>query len=252
VDLLSSNDIKKVIDDETLLIIVDTNKKERIQNEELFNLIKNKIIIDHHIKDDNDKYKLSYEYINSDESSSSEIVIDLINDLNIYIPDYIASIMLAGVIIDTDNFYLKTGENTFEIAGTLKKFGADTTEIQYLLKQDYNEYIDRQKIIINTEFIDNIGVALGSTMKIYENEELAKAADTILMFNNVEASFVIGYIDDDEIGISARSLGKIDVQKIMKRLDGGGHKTDAATQLKGIDLDQARDKLIISINKNTQ
>lgn len=231
------------IDSETLLIIVDTNNGNRIQNPKIFNEVSKKIIIDHHITNEKND-SILYEYINNEESSTCEIIIDLIIDLNIYVPEYIATVMLSGIIIDTNNFYLKTGENTFEAAAKLKAFGADINEIQHLLKQDFNKYIERQNIIMKTEFISGYAIAMGNNSLIYENEELAKSADTILLFNNVEASFAIGKIGDKEVGISARSLGEIDVQQIMKKLNGGGHKTDAATQIRDVDLDTAKSMLI--------
>lgn len=231
------------IDKDTLLVILDTNKIERIQNEKAFSKIKNRIVIDHHIKEETKESDYLYYYVNETESSGSEIVTDIVIDLNIYIPSYIASIMLSGIMIDTNRFYLKTTKNTFDAASTLKKLGATTNDIQYLFKQDFNNYIKIQNIIKETVFLTE-NMVLSIANGICDNEELAKAADTMLTFNYVEASFVIGYLSKNEIGISARSLGKIDVQKIMKNLNGGGHKTDAATQIKDKNLSEVKNMLM--------
>lgn len=235
------------INKDTLLVILDTNKKERIQNEAAFSKIKNRIVIDHHIKEKTNESEYLYCYINENESSGSEIVTDLLVDLNIYIPSYAASIMLSGIMVDTNRFYLKTTKNTFDAASTLKKLGASINDIQYLFKEDFNNYIKIQNIIKETTFITE-DIVLSIANGICDNEELAKAADTMLTFNYVEASFVIGYLSKNKIGISARSLGKIDVQKIMKRLNGGGHKTDAATQIQNSNLSEVK-KLLLNALK---
>ena len=241
---LSQIDINK----DTLLVILDTSKKERIQNIKSFSKIRNRIIIDHHIKEEHSEDDYLYYYVNDVESSGSEIIADLIMGLNIYIPKYVASIMLSGIMVDTNRFYLKTTKSTFDAARTLKKLGASTNDVQYLFKQDFNNYKKIQDIIKESTFVtDNMILSIANG--IFDNEELAKAADTMLTFNYVEASFVIGYLSEKEIGISARSLGKIDVQHIMKELNGGGHKTDAATQIKNKTLMEVRDMRIEVITK---
>ncbi len=234
---------------DSLLVIIDTNKKERIQNEKVYNKIKRKIIIDHHIKEIKKDSDYLYSYINPDESSSCEIIADILIDLNIYIPSYIASIMLGGIMVDTNRFYIKTTNNTFEAASILKKMGADHTDIQYLFKQDYNEYIKRQEIIKSATFLNQKIVVAAIENIIYDNDELAKSADTLLTFNGVEASFVLGFISNNEIGISARSLGKMDVQKIMKKFNGGGHYTEAAAQIKNKNMEEVKKVLFEELSK---
>lgn len=228
---------------DSLLVIIDTNKKERLQNEKIYHKIKNKIILDHHIEEPNNQQDFLYSYINPDESSSCEIIADILIDLNIYIPKYIASVMLSGIMVDTNRFYIKTTNNTFQAASILKKMGAERHEIQYLFKQDYNEYIKRQELIKSAVFYDREIVVAAIENHIYDSDELAKAADTLLTFNGVEASFVIGYISNDQIGISARSLGKIDVQQMMKEFNGGGHYTEAAAQIKNKNIEEVKKEL---------
>lgn len=245
VEIKTYEELMESINSNTLLILVDTNKKEMVQNKNIFNIVNNIIVIDHHIKEEDYNINTKYEYINSDNSSMGEILVDLIKELDIYIPEYVATIILAGIIIDTNNFYLKTTKKTHYAASILKELNADSKEMQYLLKQDFNNYIERQKIILKARFLkDNIAISNGELDKIYEKEDLAKTADTLLLFKNVEAAFVIGKIDNNEIGISARSLGKIDVQEIMEKMDGGGHITDAAAQLKNNTIEEVEETLI--------
>lgn len=245
VEIKTYEELMESINSNTLLILVDTNKKEMVQNKNIFDIVNNIIVIDHHIKEEDYNINTKYEYINSDNSSMGEILVDLIKELDIYIPEYVATIILAGIIIDTNNFYLKTTKKTHYAASILKELNADSKEMQYLLKQDFNNYIERQKIILKARFLkDNIAISNGELDKIYEKEDLAKTADTLLLFKNVEAAFVIGKIDNNEIGISARSLGKIDVQEIMEKMDGGGHITDAAAQLKNNTIEEVEETLI--------
>lgn len=235
------NDIKDKIDNKSLLIITDVNTNRRIQNNKLLD-IKNKIVIDHHIETDDYIQNTTYKYIDIKSSSACEIVLKLINNLNIYIPSEIATIMLAGIYIDTNGFSLKTTKETHNSASLLYEFGADTNESQYLLKQNFNEYKRIQKLVLNTEFYDDIAITTGDGK--YFNTDLAKSSDTLLKFNNVEASFTIAKLDDNIVGISARSLGNIDVASIMNRFKGGGHKTDAATQIKNGKVSDIKEELL--------
>lgn len=235
-------DVKNKINNKTLLIITDVNKKSRIQNEKLLK-INNKILIDHHIKSEDALSDLLYEYVDINESSTTEIIMKLVDELNIYIPSYIATIMLSGIYIDTNGFMLKTSESTHICAANLYKFGADNIEAQYLLKQNFEEFKRRQKIISNTEFYNTIGIAVEDKL-LYQSTELAKASDVILTFNEVEVSFAIAKLDEDTIGISARSLGNIDVEKIMTTFGGGGHKLNAAAQIKNLTVEEIKEKLL--------
>lgn len=242
------NEIIENINENTLLIITDMNTGNRIQNIELLN-IKNKILIDHHIESEDIIEDINYKYLDVSQSSATEIVMNLINNLNIYIPSYVATIMLSGIYIDTNGFTLKTNENTHLCASNLYKFDASGKELKYLLKQNFNRYKIRQKLILRTEFYDTIAITTGGKV-IYDSIELAKTSDALLTFNNVEAAYTIARINKNTIGISARSLGSTDVQKIMLHFNGGGHKTDAATQLEGVDVDIVKEQLLNYIRGN--
>ncbi len=234
------NDIKDRIDNKSLLIVTDVNVSKRLQNIKLLD-IKNRIVIDHHIET-KDCIDTIYKYIDIMSSSACELVLKLINNLNIYIPSEVATIMLSGIYVDTNGFSLKTTKDTHESASLLYQFGADTNESQYLLKQNFNEYKRIQKLVLNTEFYDNIAITTGDGK--YLSTDLAKSSDTLLRFNSVEASFTIAKLDDSIVGISARSLGNIDVASIMNKFNGGGHKTDAAAQIKDCRVSDIKDKIL--------
>lgn len=240
-----------VVDSSTLLIMLDFHKKDMAQNSDIFRITDNIIIIDHHIEGKDSIKNCILKYIDDESSSTSEIIYDLLDAENIMIPNYIATIMLAGITVDTNNFSIKTDGKTHEVAAALSKRGANSKEVQYLLKEDLKEYVSMQKIIFNTETIDKIfAISVGKRTEIYSKEQLAKIADSLLQFDEIEASFCIGKINSNIIGISARSLGNIDVEKIMNKLNGGGHLTDAACQMYNTTLDKAKNELLKIIKKN--
>lgn len=237
-------EIKNIINNNSLLIILDVNKEILLQNNKLIKQIKNIIIFDHH-KESVDKIKnFKYKYINTNYSSTCEIVINLLKYFDVTIPSFIASIMLGGITIDTNNFTLKTNEYTYENASYLVKNGADTKEVQYLLKENLEEYFDIQRIIQNVIIINKSYAICVCDNKIYDKEFLAKIATTLLSFNEIEISFSIGQIDNDIIGISSRSLGNVDASVYMKKLGGGGHITDAACQIKDKNLEEVKEMLL--------
>lgn len=243
VKIKNYSQIENSIDEKTLLILIDTNVRCLVQND-LALKISNIVVIDHHIQGEDNDIPFTYKYIGEEQSSSVEIIIDLLKHLNIYIHPYIATVMLAGIFIDTNDFFNKTNYKTHEGAAYLYQCGALLNELQYLLKEDMEKYNTRQKIISEAEMINNhFIIAKGHDDQIYYNEDLAKISDTMLFFNRIEASFMIGKISDDTIGISARSLGNINVQEIMEQLGGGGHLSDAATQIKDDTLEGVSIKL---------
>lgn len=205
-----------------LLIILDTNKTELVQSELALKKIDNKLVIDHH-----DLGKTSIKdciMINDNKvSSTCEMITNLIEYYDIEIDSYYATILLSGIVLDTNNFTLNTNSETFYTSYYLTSLGASAKKVQYLLKQDINEYTERQKLLSSIETINNkIAITKATPYTQYRREDLAKTADTLLFFNNIEASFVIGRIGKETIGISARSLGSYDITKILTKLGGGG------------------------------
>lgn len=230
-----------------LLIIVDTHKELLLENKKIFKKLKNIIVIDHHIKDTDYIKDTIFTYIDSNASSTVEIILGYLKYLNKNINDKIASIMLAGIEIDTNNFDIKTTDKTYETAATLYKFGADNTIKKELLQQNKKEYIKRQELIKKFKMINNNMAICLMDNDIYQSEELSRMANELLQFDKVEAGFAIGHLSKEVIGISAKSLGNIDVEVIMRKLNGGGHANNAATQLKEASLKKAEQKLLETI-----
>ena len=191
-------------------------------------------------------------YIIQDENSSStcEMITNLVEAYDVEIDPYFATILLSGIVLDTNNFVLNTSKETFYSAYYLTSLGASAKKVQYLLKQDIEEYIEREKLLSKLEVInDKVAFTKAGAKTIYRREELAKLADTLLFFNNIEASFVIGKIDKNTVGVSARSLGNYNIVKILECLGGGGDENAGAVVFKKKTITQVEKMLKTEIKK---
>lgn len=231
------------IDKESLLIIVDTSNLLLTQSELAAKTIENIIIIDHHINNDLEDSNYKYGYICSEQSSSVEIVIEMLKYYDIYIPPYIATIMLSGIYVDSNSFLSRISQKTHEGAAYLYKCGALSDELFYLMEEDFNDYVDRTEVIINAKKYDNCLIALGKENKLYKAEDLAKISESLVLLKNIDFAFTIGKLDHEQIGISARSIGKINVQEIMRKMGGGGHNNEAATQINNKSIAEVAENL---------
>lgn len=226
-----------------LLIILDTNKTELVQSKEALNKINKKLVIDHH-KLGKTTIKNADIIDDSKASSVCEMITSLIEYYDVEVDSYYATILLAGIVLDTNNYTLNTTSETFYASYYLSSLGASAKKVQYLLKQDIGEYTERQKLMANIETInDTIAITHASTNTIYRKEDLAKVADTLLFFNNIEASFVIGKIDKETVGISARSLGNYDILKILKKFNGGGDTSSGAATIEKTTISKVEQEL---------
>ena len=246
IPIIKGEDIDKYLypnNKKNLLIILDTNKTELVQNQDVLKKIEEKIIIDHH---DLGKTTIKDAFIIQDDevSSTCEMITNLIETYKMELDPYYATLLLSGIVLDTNNFTLKTNSETYYAAYYLASMGASTKKVQYLLKQDLKEYIERQKVITNVDIINNrIAIAKGSPYMIYRREDIAKIADTLLFFNDIEASFVIAKTTSKTISISGRSLGNYDISKILTPLGGGGNKTVGATRISDSTISKVEIKL---------
>lgn len=237
---------KKALDmvtSNTLLIIVDTHSPNFLESKELYDRCNKVIVIDHHRMMVNHIDDAVVFYHETYASSASEMVVELIqymgqNSLN----RLEAESLLAGIMLDTKNFVLKTGVRTFEAAAYLRKKGADTVEVKRLFSNTIDTYKVKYQLVSGAEIFNSCAIASSD-----EDADIrlaaAQAADELLGIQGVEASFVI-YSYDGVINISARSLGGINVQLIMESMGGGGHQTMAGAQLEGSTMEHARERLV--------
>ena len=231
----------------TTLVVVDTHKPELVIDENLLNKANRKVVIDHHRRGESIISSPLLVYMEPYASSTAELVTELLE----YQPTehrltrIESTSMLAGIIVDTRNFTLRTGSRTFDAASFLRSHGADTILCQHFLKDDIDTYIKRSDLIKTVKlFHGGVAIAHGDEEQIYHPVTVAQAADELLGLEGVEASYVVAKRSEDTVGISARSLGEVNVQLTMEALGGGGHLSNAATQIKDSTVEEAIEKLI--------
>lgn len=236
----------------SLLVIVDTHKPSMVGFESLLNKTDYKIVIDHHRRAEEFIDNPTLVYMEPYASSTAELVTELLE----YQPKGTklkmleATALLAGIIVDTKSFTLRTGSRTFDAASYLRAQGADTVLVQRFLKEDLELYIERSQIIERSEIIHgHIAIAKAPEGNSYSPVLIAQTADTLLTMTGISASFVISERFDGKIGISARSLGDVNVQVIMEKMNGGGHLTNAATQINDTTIEEAAADLIEIIDE---
>ena len=172
------------------------------------------------------------------------MITSLMEYYDVDMDSYYATILLAGIVLDTNNYTLNTTSETFYTSYYLTSLGASAKKVQYLLKQDIQEYTERQKLLSSIETIDDkIAFTKATANTTYRREDLAKVADTLLFFNNIEASFVIGKINKDTIGLSARSLGNYDIIKVLEKLGGGGDAYNGAAKFENTTISKVEQEL---------
>ena len=239
------------IDNETLLVIVDTHKKSYVEEPELLNKTNKIVVIDHHRRgtDFIEQSILTFQEVYA--SSASELVSELIQyaQNEIELPTVEAESLYAGIMMDTKNFTFKTGVRTFEAAAYLRRCGVDIIKVKKWFQSDLESYNKISEIVRKAEVIhDTIGI---STYEIQEKDTsliCAKAADELLTIGNITASFVLGTMGE-KICISGRSIGDINVQVILEKLGGGGHITLAGAQLENKTIEEAKQELIAKVEE---
>ncbi|MDM5227992.1 DHH family phosphoesterase [Cytobacillus sp. NJ13] len=242
----------EIATDDTLLVVVDTHKPSMVIEEKLLHKIEHVVVIDHHRRAEEFIHNPLLVYMEPYASSTAELVTELLEyqPKNGRIEMLEATALLAGIIVDTKSFSLRTGSRTFDAASYLRGQGADTVLVQKFLKEDVDTYIKRAKLIETVQFYrEGIAIAKGRPDQIFDQVLIAQTADTLLMMDGVVASFVISNRSENMIGVSARSLGDINVQVIMENLEGGGHLTNAATQLHDATLDDVEVRLKEAIDE---
>ena len=249
---VDSDEAWELMTPQTTLIVVDTSDASRVIDAAILSKANRKVIIDHHRRGEDIITNPLLTYIEPYASSASELIAELIEYQTKIekISPIAATIMLGGIVVDTQNFSIRTGSRTFDAAAYLRSNGADPTKVKTILKEPFENFMNRVEIINNSiQKSPEIIMAKAPENKYYTNVMLAQSADLLLTLKGIECSFAIGYLDEGKVGISSRSLGNINVQLIMEELGGGGHLANAATQIEGINLDEALERLNDAIDK---
>ncbi|WP_414275586.1 DHH family phosphoesterase [Streptococcus infantis] len=245
--LLTLNQAMEMVTNRSLLIMVDHSKTALTLSKEFYDLFTQTIVIDHHRRDQDFPDNAVITYIESGASSASELVTELIqfqNSKKSRLSRIQASVLMGGIMLDTKNFTSRVTSRTFDVASYLRTRGSDSIVIQELAATDFEEYRLVNELILQGQAVQpSILVAQAKDTKEYDTVVISKAADTMLAMSGIEASFVIAKNRQGDISISARSRSKINVQRIMEELGGGGHFNLAAARLADMSLQEAGDKL---------
>lgn len=255
---ISPDEAVQIATDNSLLVLTDHSKYSITYNQSVYDKMKNRlVVIDHHRRGEEFPENPMLVYIEPYASSTCELVTEMIE----YQPqggdgvlNYLeATAMLAGITVDSKEFSLRTGTRTFDAASYLRSIGADSQVVSYLLKESIDNYLKRSYLVSTVDMVhSNMAILSGNDSEIYDAIIIAQAADTALSLEGVSASFAIARRSNSMIGISARSTGKINVQVIMEKLGGGGHLSNAATQLDNISVSEAKERLLQAIDSYLQ
>ena len=242
-DIITPEEALEKLTPNTLVILVDVSRPVIAAAPEVLEQANKIVVIDHHRRSQDFPKNPVLVYIEPYASSTGELITELFEYQNNYaesIQPIEATAMLGGIIVDTRNFTLRTGSRTFDAASYLKSVGADTILIQRLLKENVETYLLRSHLLNSLILLDNnIGIVRGEEDNPYPTVVAAQTADMMLSMENIDASFVVTKREDGRIGISGRSLGNKNVQRVMEKMGGGGHLSNAATQLSNTTIEEA-------------
>lgn len=249
--IINKSEALAKISPETLLIVVDTSKKNYVEIPELLEETEKIVVIDHH--------RRSTEYIEHATlmfhevyaSSAAELVTEILeySQEKIELTELEAEALYAGIMMDTKNFTFKTGVRTFEAAAYLRRCGVDIIRVKKWFQSDFASFNTIANIVKKAELVGN-GIAISTYDEVGKDANLicAKAADELLTISDITASFVLGN-NGNKICISGRSIGDINVQLILEKLGGGGHITLAGAQLEGMTMEESIQELKNRINE---
>jgi c-di-AMP phosphodiesterase-like protein len=246
---ITPQDAILIADSRSLLVVVDTNRPEQVESETLLLSCNHVAVIDHHRRAATYIENATLNFHEPYASSASELVAEMLQ----YLVDQNdvlrieAESLLAGIVLDTKSFAVRTGSRTFDAAAYLRRSGADTTDVKRLLQSDFDTTMEKYAIIRSAR-IYKPGIAIALSEEPQNRVLIAQAADELLNIAGIQASFVIAPSDNDTF-ISARSIGNINVQIIMEKLGGGGNQSTAGVQLSGMNRNRIMENLTAAIDK---
>lgn len=243
---LTGSEAAETADASTALVVVDVNRPSYSEAPELLKLVKTIVVIDHHRQSSEVISNATLSYVEPYASSACEMVAEILQ----YVADSIrmksaeADAMYAGIVIDTNNFTNQAGVRTFEAAAFLRRNGADVTRVRKLFRDKMEDYKARAEAVRNAEVFDKAFAISVCPSEGVESPTVvgAQAANELLDIIGIKASVVLTPYEG-KIYVSARSIDEINVQVMMEKLGGGGHRTIAGAQLPGMGVEEAKDKI---------
>ncbi|MBO4126616.1 DHH family phosphoesterase [Streptococcus suis] len=252
-NLLTVEEAMKMVTFQSLLIMVDHSKIGLTLDKDFYEQFTQVVVVDHHRRDTDFPNNAVLTYIESGASSASELVTELIqfqNDKHHKLNRIQSSLLMAGIMLDTKNFTSRVTSRTFDVASYLRTRGSDSLEIQQIAATDFEEYRQINELILSGQRIEsNVVIACADDTKEYDHIIPSKAANTILDMAGIEAVFVITRNTKGYVSISARSHSKINVQRIMEEMGGGGHFNLAAAQVYDQTIAEVCEKLTDKIRE---
>ena len=243
---LMGDDAAELADPSTALVVVDVNRPSYTEEPQLLNLVKTIVVIDHHRQSSEIISNATLSYVEPYASSACELVAEILQYVtdSIRIKSLEADAMYAGIVIDTNNFTNQAGVRTFEAAAFLRRNGADVTRVRKLFRDKMEDYKARAEAVRQAEVFEG---AFAISVCPAENVESptvvgAQAANELLDIIGIKASVVLTPYNG-KIYVSARSIDEINVQVMMEKLGGGGHRTIAGAQLPGATVEEAKEKI---------
>ena len=246
---ITCDDAMLMADGRTLLVVVDTNRPEQVEDPNLLEACNRVAVIDHHRVAATYIHNAALGFIEPYASSVCELMTEILQEVaeQSDILRCEAEAMLAGIVLDTKSFTIRTGERTFDAAAYLRRAGADTTDVKRLLQTDMTDTVARYKILQSAELYRKVAIAAPKMPQ--DRVVAAQAADELLNISGVDASIVIAPDGKGGTFASARSIGELNVQIIMEKLGGGGNRSAAAAQFPGCDLNTAVKKVYAAIDE---
>ena len=249
---ISANDVSLSTAIDPLLIVVDTFIPKLVAAPALLERIKKIVVIDHHRRSETTIKNPAIIYLEPGSSSTCEMVTELLMyfDEKIKIGKLAATAIYSGIVVDTKNFAIQTGARTFEAAAYLRRSGADPVAVNHLFKSDYETTLALAKTKARSEYFEG-GLVVSYIEKIIPNVQViaGQAADSLLRVEGVRMTIILFQINNDTVGISARSTGDLNVQVIMEKFGGGGHQNVAGAQVRNISLNDLRQSVIDAARK---
>lgn len=236
-------------DGHTLLVVVDTNRPEQVEDSDLLSACNRVAVIDHHRVAATYIQNAALGFIEPYASSACELMTEILQEAGDE-SDVLkaeADAMLAGIVLDTKSFSIRTGERTFDAAAYLRRLGADTAEVKKLFQTDMEDTISKYKILQSAQLYK--GIAVAAPEEPQNRVVGAQAADELLNISGVSASIVVAPDGRGGVYASARSIGEMNVQILMEKLGGGGNRNAAAVQIKEISLEKALQMVYNSIDE---
>lgn len=247
---ISAREAIMIADGKTLLVVVDTNRPEQVEDLRLLQSCNHVAVIDHHRRAATYIDRADLSFIEPYASSVCELMTEILEMCSDE-PKLLrceAEAILAGIVLDTKSFTIRTGDRTFDAAAYLRRAGADTVAVKKLMQNGMEQTVAKYKILQRAKLYRSImAIAVPETPQ--NRIVAAQAADELLNVAGVDASMVMYPTEDGGVFVSARSIGEVNVQLIMEKLGGGGNRASAAAQINGLTLDQAVKKLYAAIDE---